>query len=58
VDISQVIGKSVQTVYRKHKEFQMEIIEKCGLAAATDKVLVAGLQPLISQSLRSTTTAP
>lgn len=52
MEIAQVIQKSVKTVYRKHKEFQMEIIEKSGLAAAaTDKTLVGGLQPLISQSL-------
>jgi RNA polymerase sigma factor (sigma-70 family) len=58
VEIAQVIGKSVKTVYRKHKEFQMEIVEKSGLAAAaTDKMLVAGLQPLISYSLRSATDA-
>ena len=55
VEIAKVIGKSVKTVYRKHKEFQTEIVEKIGLAAATDKVLFAGLQPLISQSLRSAT---
>jgi RNA polymerase sigma factor (sigma-70 family) len=58
MEIARVIGKSVKTVYRKHKEFQMEIVEKSGLAAATtDKVLVAGLQSLISHSLRSATDA-
>lgn len=58
LEIAEVIGKSVKTVYRKHREFQMEIVEKIGLAAAaTDKVLVAGLQPLISQSLHSATDA-
>lgn len=58
-EIARIIGKSVKTVYRKHKEFQMEIVEKSGLAAAaTDKVLVAGLQLLISHSLRSETDAP
>jgi RNA polymerase sigma factor (sigma-70 family) len=57
-EIAQVIRKSVKTVYRKHKEFQVEIVEKIGLtAAATDKVLVAGLQPLISYSLRSAAAA-
>lgn len=57
-EIAEVIEKSVKTVYRKHKEFQMAIVEKSGLAAAaTDKVLVAGLQPLISHSLRSTSDA-
>jgi RNA polymerase sigma factor (sigma-70 family) len=57
-EIAEVIGKSAKTVYRKHKEFQMELVEKSGLAmAATDKVLVAGLQSLISHSLRSATDA-
>jgi len=53
-EITKAVGKSIATVYRKHKEFQRVIVERIGTwNAATDESMVVELEPLISHSLRS-----
>lgn len=53
-EIAAIVKKSVATVYRKHKEFQKQIIKRNGIAAATtDKEIINGLELLISQILKS-----
>lgn len=70
-EIAAIVEKSLATVYRKLKEFQMEIVEKCGIVAnITDealkskskkprgKKLFAALLPLISDCLSSSANTP
>ncbi len=63
-EIASIVGKSLPTVYRKLKEFEKEIVEKCDMAAAatdetlTCKQLVTTLRPLISDGLRASPNSP